>query len=157
MVHPRKISTPEVRVNESFFIVNFFYFWFRPLFGKMIAVPPRAKQLQKNLGLWSTQQCLEISARNALPGTVPWSTPGVSRLLQSGGSFQAILQQQFFAGKQIPTNDFTCSSQGRLLQQDCCTRWRQWICEYQNNTCSLQERSFNFQNNFINRDSEKIH
>ena len=56
MVHPRKISTPEVRGKERFFYSKiFFHFWFRPLFGKMIAAPPRTKQLWKNLGLWSTQ------------------------------------------------------------------------------------------------------
>ena len=32
-------------VTKGFFIVNFFYISFRPLFGKMIAAPPRTKQL----------------------------------------------------------------------------------------------------------------
>ena len=51
-----KFRHQKLGVMKGFFIlIPFFYFSFRPLFGKMIAAPPRSKQLQKHLGLWSTQ------------------------------------------------------------------------------------------------------
>ena len=49
-----KFRHQKLGVMKGFFIlIPFFYFSFRPLFGKMIAAPPRSKQLRKNLGLWS--------------------------------------------------------------------------------------------------------
>ena len=58
---PEKFRHLKLGVTKAFFKVKIFHFWFQPHFGKMIAALPRSKQLQKNLGLWSTQQLLQIS------------------------------------------------------------------------------------------------
>ena len=40
-----KFRRQKLGVTKGFYLVIFFYFLFRPLFGKMIATPPRSKQL----------------------------------------------------------------------------------------------------------------
>ena len=74
MVHRRKISTTEVRGNKRFFYTQSGVgFWFRPLFGKMIAAPPGWSTFREKIFIWANSVIIH-SLKNMfkVPGGICW-------------------------------------------------------------------------------------
>ena len=74
MVHRRKISTTEVRGNKRFFYTQSGVgFWFRPLFGKMIAAPPGCSTFRAKIFIWAKSVIIN-SLKNIfkVPGGIRW-------------------------------------------------------------------------------------
>ena len=74
MVHRRKISTTEVRGNKRFFYTQSGVgFWFRPLFGKMIAAPPGWSTFREKIFIWANSVIIH-SLKNMfkVPGGIRW-------------------------------------------------------------------------------------
>ena len=74
MVHRRKISTTEVRGNKRFFYTQSgVRFWFRPLFGKMIAAPPGCSTFRAKIFIWANSVIIH-SLKNMfkVPGGIRW-------------------------------------------------------------------------------------
>ena len=74
MVHRRKISTTEVRGNKRFFYTQSGVgFWFRPLFGKMIAAPPGWSTFREKTFIWVNSVIIH-SLKNMfkVPGGIRW-------------------------------------------------------------------------------------
>ena len=74
MVHRRKISTTEVRGNKRFFYTQSGVgFWFRPLFGKMIAAPPGSGTFRAKIFIWANSVIIH-SLKNMfkVPGGIRW-------------------------------------------------------------------------------------
>ena len=74
MVHRRKISNTEVRGNKRFFYTQSgVRFWFRPLFGKMIAAPPGSCTFRAKIFIWANSVIIH-SLKNIfkVPGGIRW-------------------------------------------------------------------------------------
>ena len=74
MKHPKKILTPEVRGNKRFFYTQSgVRFWFRPLFGKMIAAPPGWSTFREKIFIWANSVIIH-SLKNMfkVPGGIRW-------------------------------------------------------------------------------------
>ena len=74
MVHRRKISTTEVRGNKRFFYTQSgVRFWFRPLFGKMIAAPPGSCTFRAKIFILANSVII-YSLKNIfkVPGGIRW-------------------------------------------------------------------------------------
>ena len=82
MVHRRKISTTEVRGNKRFFYTQSGVgFWFRPLFGKMVAAPPSWSTFREKIFIWVNSVIIH-SLKNIfkVPGGICWQFfPGKMR------------------------------------------------------------------------------
>ena len=74
MVHRRKISTTEVRGNKRFFYTqSSIGFWFRPLFGKVIAAPPGCSTFRAKIFIWANLVIIHsLKNKFKVPGGIRW-------------------------------------------------------------------------------------
>ena len=68
-----KFWRQKLGVTKGFYLLIFFYFWFRPLFGKMIAAPPVWKTSIDKFLLWDLSVMFpSIKNMFKVPGGFRW-------------------------------------------------------------------------------------